>query len=280
MNGALHDTDAGIVAYFFGKFFKFSGALSAAGGGYAINSLVVSDDNKSLWLSQKDDNTTDPTTVDQVDWVKIGGSIGGGNLINIVAYGVGAHTFIKNSRTSFIIVEIVGGGGSSDGIPETGTQSGISSAAGAGAYAKVLLTSDLNQIVTVGAGGVAGTGGAQTGANGGGSGFGGLINCAGGNAGSYSLIVGAGEYPRNTPITNDTAFPVVTAGVILGTSAGVGGEPAIVIGAEIATSIRGGKSSFSGSAGDGGDGVFSYWHSAEQNGHEGFDGACIIYEFS
>lgn len=276
MNGALHDTDAGIVAYFFGKIFKFSATLSTAGGGYALNSIVASDDNKALWLSQKDDNTTDPATVDQVDWIKIGG----GGLIKTTVYGVGTHNFVKNPQTNFAIVEIVAGGGSSDGVPQTGTQSGISSAAGAGAYAKVLLTSDLNQTVTVGAGGVAGTAGAQTGANGAASGFGSLITCPGGNAGTSSIIIADTEYPKSTTLTLDTALPVITAGQILGISAGVGGESAIVIGAEMATSIRGGKSSFSGNAGDGGDGIYSYWGSPDKDGAAGFDGACIIYEFS
>lgn len=72
MNGALHDMDAGIIAYFFGKIFRFDSGLSTAGGGYPRGALVTSDNDRCLWLSLHDDNGTNPNTPGQVDWVNIG----------------------------------------------------------------------------------------------------------------------------------------------------------------------------------------------------------------
>ena len=69
MNGVINGIDEGIIAFFFGKVFYFDSTLSTAGGGYPVGSVVVGNDGVTLWLSLLDDNSTDPNTPLQTDWI-------------------------------------------------------------------------------------------------------------------------------------------------------------------------------------------------------------------
>jgi len=221
--------------------------------------------------------------LDSVEWL----NSTKGQLINVQVFpaAVSAATYTPTVGTASIVVEVVGGGGGSDGIPEVGVgQNGISAGAGAGAYAKVRFTDSAlfypSVPVQVGIGGAAGTGGVSVGGNGGASSFGTLIQCEGGRGGAFSIV--ASVFPASTTLTLDTNPPIINDGVVIGSSAGVGAESAIIYAEEVANTLRGGKSSFAGDAGDGGDGLFSYASvlTPAVDGDAGHGGVIVVYEYS
>jgi len=280
-NGAMYDVTVLSQAYSSGLLFKHDGAYSTAIGGYPQNALLVGTDDKTLWLNLAVNNTAAPS--EGANWL----NATKGRLLNIQVFAASASpaTYTPTYGTESIIVEVVGGGGGTDGIPEIGVgQSGISAGAGAGAYAKGWIT-DKNLFypsvsVQAGLGGTAGTGDAAVGGVGGSSYFSALIQCAGGTGGAFSIVTST--FPASTTITNDTAEPVTTGCLVIGSCAGVGAESAIIYGEEVGNTLRGGKSAFQGKWGDGGDGVFSYASvlTPAVDGNVGIGGRVIVYEFS
>jgi hypothetical protein len=115
----------------------------------------------------------------------------GGRLLNVRYFTTaGSSTYTPTTGTQFVEVEVVGGGGGTNGVG-TVNQTAYSGAGGAGAYASKKITSGFSGVtVTVGAAGAA-SGSALTGAtNGGTSSFGALVSCTGGNAGGSTVSSG------------------------------------------------------------------------------------------
>lgn len=107
-----------------------------------------------------------------------------------------SSTWTKPRNLKFVMIECIGGGGSSGGCPAaSGSQIGVSGASGAGAYARAIINADLmsaTHTVTVGAGGTApGPGG--NGSNGGDSSVNTpFVLSAEGGFGSFAGTVGSG----------------------------------------------------------------------------------------
>lgn len=136
-----------------------------------------------------------------------------GRLLNVQVFSA-SGTYTPTAGTASIIVTVQAAGGGSGGIAATSTgQSSVSQAASSGSYAQVRYTSGIaSQTITVGAGGIAGTAGANAGGTGGTSSFGALISCPGGIAGaggaassSASIITTAGA-PSACTISGGTTI--------------------------------------------------------------------------
>lgn len=107
-----------------------------------------------------------------------------GSIISCTKY-TAAGTHALNSKTKYVLVEIVGGGGAGGGIPSTSNYNYAAGGGGAGGYCLALFTaSSLSSsiAITIGAAGAAAS--AAAGGSGGSSSFGSYITVSGGSGGS------------------------------------------------------------------------------------------------
>lgn len=108
-----------------------------------------------------------------------------GSIISCTKYTAsGTHTL--NSKTKYVLVEIVGGGGAGGGIPSTSNYNYAAGGGGAGGYCMALFNaSSLSSsiAITIGAAGTAAA--SANGGNGGASSFGSYITVSGGSGGVY-----------------------------------------------------------------------------------------------
>lgn len=122
-----------------------------------------------------------------------GSTTGAFTSVNFVTI-TSTSTYTPPSNLLFAIVECVGGGGGSAGIPATGgAQTGVANAGGGGGYTKKVYNRAAllpNVSVTIGSAGTAGAAGANNGGNGGNTTFLGMT-ASGGNGGP-TVAVGAG----------------------------------------------------------------------------------------
>ncbi|ELI8805858.1 hypothetical protein RSL93_004599 [Klebsiella michiganensis] len=131
-----------------------------------------------------------------------------------------------------------GGGGSSSPAPTSTNEVSVSCGGGAGAYAEGIY--DVNELttvmVTIGAGGTAGTPSSQNGTDGGTTSVGTLISAPGGKAG---LPAGPAVPPFQPVANTNTNNPV---GWNIAATPGAGAEPAVAVDAQYAIGSRGADS--------------------------------------
>jgi len=222
-------------------------------------------------------------------FVNAASGISSGRLLNVQTFSA-SGTYTPTVGTNKIIVELVGGGGGGAGAPATSSSTqGIGSGGGSGGYAKceIALSSITTPVpVTVGIGGTGGIAGA--GSAGAISSFGTYVVCAGGQAG----IGATGSWPVvQTPGAGGNV--TATAGTVITSSKGAPGQVAINVQANQLTPGYGGSSplgmggtgSFNaaggnGGPGAGGGGVAIGVSLGAENGGNGGNGLCIVYEYS
>lgn len=106
------------------------------------------------------------------------GYIGSINVVQVSS----SETYFASTNLVYVMVEMVGGGGGGGG--SSGQSFGGGGGGGAGGYLRALLSAaavGTSQVVTVGAGGLSGTGNGGTGGT---TSFGSLLVCTGGNGGT------------------------------------------------------------------------------------------------
>lgn len=116
----------------------------------------------------------------------------------------GTSRFTKTAGMLYAIVEVQAAGGAGGGAGATGvSQWSFGDGGGGGEYARGILLasqiSDAGEIVTVGQGGIAGTGNGAAGTS---SSFGSLITCVAGGGGSVRTATGTLNYSANTQTRN------------------------------------------------------------------------------
>lgn len=215
-----------------------------------------------------------------------------GNLLNVQKL-TGSGTYTPTPGTNWVILEAVGGGGAGGGAAATTTSSAAAAAGGsAGAYVRVLLTSNFSgQSYSCGAGGTAASAGNNQGGTGGNTTFGSFLTCPGGPGGFGS--------PASTTPTlggsngQGTALPTCTSGTVILSLFGEGGSDGAIYGltsaaGQGATTLLGiggwsptGTGSRSASGyGAGSSGANSFNGSSAQPSVAGAPGVIIIYEYA
>jgi hypothetical protein len=159
--------------------------------------------------------------------------------INIVRF-TSNGTYTPTLNTKFIIVEMVGGGGSAGGAPATtlATQGSVGAGGAAGAYLKFLATDvqiGASQTITIGAGGV-GVAGSAGGA-GGTTTFGTLAICTGGAGGN---VAGPSTVSEEIGSTASGTSVTLNAGTLIKSTLGQrGGSSSTIVNITTGFSICG-----------------------------------------
>lgn len=209
-----------------------------------------------------------------------------GKLLNVQTF-TSNSTYTPVAGVKFVIVEVVGAGGSGGGCAATGaSQISVGSGGGAGAYAKALITSNFAGVaVTVGVGGAPAAGFASN--PGTASSFGSLVSCPGGLGGTSA---GPTTPPWFTGV-NTSAAP--TGGNVTG-AAGASGGISVALSSTAGYGAAGGSSPFGGGGGPavinsaglpsptqgaGGGGSMIGPSQAAIAGGRGGNGVVIVYEF-
>ncbi len=198
----------------------------------------------------------------------------GGRLLNVQVFAA-SGIYTPTAGTRKVIVEAVGGGGGSGGVPATSaSQNSASGNGGNGAYGKALFTSNFAGLaVTVGAGGVAGTGAPSNGGNGGTSSFGALLSCPGGLGSSMNSYSGV---PVNSVGGGTSSAPV---GANMISSRGTFGAWAMMVSLGVA-STNGQPNTVLGAYGVGAQGKWNPAYGGVQGGTAGEPGLVIVWEFA
>lgn len=215
-------------------------------------------------------------------------SLEAGRLISRTVF-TSDGTFTPNSKTKEMIVELVGGGGGSGGVPTTGaSQASLSTAGGFGEYLKahwprsVPVAASYN--VLIGTGGAGGSAGTNSGLTGGQTRFSDGVGSIAGAKGGYGGAGGVVE----------TVFPVIRKAALAPSDSYVSGSfqewdklspprPTTIIynssgSVMVADLIQ--PFVHRNDVGVGGDFKVSFASTAQAGGNPGQSGVVVIYEYS
>lgn len=204
------------------------------------------------------------------------GGISSGRLIKTTTFAA-TQTFHAQAATKYVRVRLVAGGGASGAASATGPlQNCITCPGGLGVYAEALFFANFDGVlITVGTGGRPRLG---TGFNGGDSSFGSLLICPGGIG---SLVGNAIAPPGYTRPQGVTLAPTIdSAGLLLCSEYGQTVSPAVIVALGVATNYHPIYRTKLGNAGVGGSGQLRTVNASQVQGTAGFDGICIVEEYS
>ncbi|WP_216350056.1 hypothetical protein [Escherichia coli] len=201
---------------------------------------------------------------------------GTGRLLGVQAFG-SSGTYIKSPGVTKIIVEAVGGGGASGNLSATASGNcGVSAAGSNGAYAKAFFYQSIPESVqvTIGSGGVAGTGPGGSGGDGGNTSFGDLLVCPGGRGSTQVQQVppfsGGSATEAPIPTGQGILFHSVSRSNLCGTL-GLGDDQAIGVESITPTML--------GTYGIGGTGKYNKASSGPATGNNGNQGYILVWEY-
>jgi hypothetical protein len=211
-----------------------------------------------------------------------------GRLIAVRLFTV-TGVYTPGAGVNSIVVEGVGGGGGGGGtVSTTASQVAIGGGGGGGGYFKTRLTSGFSGVsITIGSGGSGG--GSASGGDGGSTLFGSFAGATGGGGGGigtallppYAQISGQSGVGFNGSILNSSGSSggTSTAGSLLSYVSGNGGSSFLGMGASSIGAVT--SDGAAGAAyGAGGSGSATGPSAAGHSGGNGFQGACIVYEYS
>lgn len=163
--------------------------------------------------------------------------VGAGRLLNVQVI-TATGTYTPTAGTNTAIVEMVGGGGATAGVPASSSSANFASGgAGAGSYAKFLWRSPVATAVTIGA---AGTSSGGTGSSGGSTIFGSLATAPGGSGNTYAQATGAALIANGG---SGGAEPTISSSVKkIDSHRGQPGSPAVMINSGSGSGNNGGNS--------------------------------------
>ncbi|EGT0661955.1 phage tail protein [Citrobacter werkmanii] len=245
-------TDADQVLFFSGKNIPAVSALTLAGRQFISKENVP----------------------DMLQYLTLGD--GSGRLLGVQVFGT-SGMYCKSPGVKKIIVEAVGGGGASGNLSATASNNcGISAAGSPGSYAKAYYYENIPATVaiTIGSGGVAGTGPGGSGGDGGQTSFGSLVVCPGGKGSTQ-----AQQVPPFSGGSATEASPPTGAGLLFHSvsrsqscaALGIGTDQAVGLESTIATAL--------GIYGKGGTGVFNPANSVSTSGVDGGQGYILVWEY-
>ncbi|EEV8081754.1 hypothetical protein EH492_06960 [Escherichia coli] len=201
---------------------------------------------------------------------------GTGRLLGVQAFG-SSGTYHKSPGVTKIIVEAVGGGGASGNLSATASGNcGVSAAGSNGAYAKAFFYQSIPESVqvTIGSGGVAGTGPGGSGGDGGNTSFGDLLVCPGGRGSTQVQQVppfsGGSATEASIPTGQGILFHSVSRSNLCG-ALGLGDDQAIGIESITTTML--------GTYGIGGTGKYNKASSGQATGNNGNQGYILVWEY-
>ena len=201
---------------------------------------------------------------------------GTGRLLGVQAFG-SSGTYIKSPGVTKIIVEAVGGGGASGNLSATASGNcGVSAAGSNGAYAKAFFYRSIPESVqvTIGSGGVAGTGPGGSGGDGGNTSFGDLLVCPGGRGSTQVQQVppfsGGSATEAPNPTGQGILFHSVSRSNLCG-ALGLGDDQAIGVESITTTML--------GTYGIGGTGKYNKASSGPATGNNGNQGYILVWEY-
>ncbi|GLB77075.1 hypothetical protein EcoAe3B3_25320 [Escherichia coli] len=201
---------------------------------------------------------------------------GTGRLLGVQAFG-SSGTYIKSPGVTKIIVEAVGGGGASGNLSATASGNcGVSAAGSNGAYAKAFFYQSIPESVqvTIGSGGVAGTGPGGSGGDGGNTSFGDLLVCPGGRGSTQVQQVppfsGGSATEAPIPTGQGILFHSVSRSNLCG-ALGLGDDQAIGVESITPTML--------GTYGIGGTGKYNKASSGPATGNNGNQGYILVWEY-
>lgn len=288
-NGVLNAISEHIVYIGGGGQYKWN-ADYASVNGYQLGAIVQKLDNSGFWRSTVEGNTTNPD-LSGAGWVPVG--LESGRILNIRVFDTpGTYTYTETPGTNTVLPLIQGAGAGGGGVQATGAGQ-VSAAFGGqgGTYAEGRFTSAFSGVtITVGAKGLGGVAGPNTGSSGGSSSFGGLLSCPGGVGGVGGTANTAG---------NSFGLPGPVSAVPVGTATrkvrgqGAGAPSVFSTGQSISgaggSSFSGvGGQAFSGGAGvnainpgsGGGGAAVGQSSGSAYKGGDGADGFVIVVELS
>ncbi|MDZ6793851.1 hypothetical protein U4X54_11915 [Escherichia coli] len=201
---------------------------------------------------------------------------GTGRLLGVQVFG-SSGTYHKSPGVTKIIVEAVGGGGASGNLSATASNNcGVSAAGSNGAYAKAFFYQSIPESVqvTIGSGGVAGTGPGGSGGDGGNTSFGDLLVCPGGRGSTQVQQVppfsGGSATEAPIPTGQGILFHSVSRSNLCG-ALGLGDDQAIGIESITTTML--------GTYGIGGTGKYNKASSVPATGNNGNQGYILVWEY-
>ncbi|EOK0765986.1 hypothetical protein ACJ4I4_004025 [Escherichia coli] len=201
---------------------------------------------------------------------------GTGRLLGVQTFG-SSGTYHKSPGVTKIIVEAVGGGGASGNLSATASNNcGVSAAGSNGAYAKAFFYQSIPESVqvTIGSGGVAGTGPGGSGGDGGNTSFGDLLVCPGGRGSTQVQQVppfsGGSATEAPIPTGQGILFHSVSRSNLCG-ALGLGDDQAIGIESITTTML--------GTYGIGGTGKYNKASSGPATGNNGNQGYILVWEY-
>lgn len=199
-----------------------------------------------------------------------------GHLIKTTTF-ASTQIFHAQPTTKFVRVRLVGAGAASGAASATGaSQNCVTCPGGLGVYAEALFFANFDGVlITIGTGGQPRLG---NGFNGGDSSFGSLLVCPGGIG---SLVGSAIAPPGYTSPQGVTLAPTIDpAGLLLCSEYGQPVNPAIIAALGVATNYHQIYRTKLGNAGIGGTGQLRTVNASQVQGVAGFDGECIVEEYS
>lgn len=201
---------------------------------------------------------------------------GTGRLLGVQVFG-SSGTYHKSPGVTKIIVEAVGGGGASGNLSATASNNcGVSAAGSNGAYAKAFFYQSIPESVqvTIGSGGVAGTGPGGSGGDGGNTSFGDLLVCPGGRGSTQVQQVppfsGGSATEAPIPTGQGILFHSVSRSNLCG-ALGLGDDQAIGVESITTTML--------GTYGIGGTGKYNKASSGPATGNNGNQGYILVWEY-
>lgn len=201
---------------------------------------------------------------------------GTGRLLGVQVFG-SSGTYHKSPGVTKIIVEAVGGGGASGNLSATASNNcGVSAAGSNGAYAKAFFYQSIPESVqvTIGSGGVAGTGPGGSGGDGGNTSFGDLLVCPGGRGSTQVQQVppfsGGSTTEAPIPTGQGILFHSVSRSNLCG-ALGLGDDQAIGVESITPTML--------GTYGIGGTGKYNKASSGPATGNNGNQGYILVWEY-
>lgn len=199
-----------------------------------------------------------------------------GRLIGVRVFTI-SGIYNSSAGTKSVIVDAIGGGAGSGGVPATSSsQSGISAAGSSGSFARARYSSNFSGLqIQIGAGGVAGTS-TTPGGDGGVTTFGSLLSCPGGK-GSIAGIVSATQAVAAAPAQSLSP----TGSNIIRASSGAPVNNAIQTAFGTASGWNpsaAGDGMFS--DGLGGSGVYQGASKSAVNGNAGTRGIVVVWEYA
>lgn len=237
----------------------------------ALKALLLSRSNP--FGDIKSDGTV-KTALENLGLQNPDGSVG--RLIGVRVFTI-SGIYNSSAGTKSVIVDAIGGGAGSGGVPATSSsQSGISAAGSSGSFARARYSSNFSGLqIQIGAGGVAGTS-TTPGGDGGVTTFGSLLSCPGGK-GSIAGIVSATQAVAAAPAQSLSP----TGSNIIRASSGAPVNNAIQTAFGTASGWNpsaAGDGMFS--DGLGGSGVYQGASKSAVNGNAGTRGIVVVWEYA